>query len=144
MIDDLAHAAEVEAEVLRAVAHMTPAKAQEFLIAVALKIRRAATPMAAPRVTLPKLLASVVPESPPSRVRGARSIAVVRHLRASGGCTSKDLRVALGGDDPNERDLISATLGHLYRRGIVERDGDRYALPVNALAAEASNGTEGV
>ena len=39
-IDDLAFEAEVEAEVLRAVAGMTPARAQEFLLAIVLKIRR--------------------------------------------------------------------------------------------------------
>ena len=40
-IDDLAHEAELEASVLRLVSHLTAAKAERFLIALAFKIRQA-------------------------------------------------------------------------------------------------------
>ena len=43
-LDDLAHSLEVEAEVLRAISHMAPSVASDFLFALALKVRRVANP----------------------------------------------------------------------------------------------------
>jgi hypothetical protein len=45
-IDDLVHELEVEAEVLRAVAHLTPRRAHELLLRIALRLRRLEVPLA--------------------------------------------------------------------------------------------------
>lgn len=135
-IDDLAHDAEVEAEVLRAVTHMTPARAQEFLIGLVLKIKRAATPVRKGVVTLPKVLASSIAPEPEAstsgpvgeiRPTGTRTAEIIAHIRRVGRATSSEVSDALGlhGGD---RASACATLSSLRRRGFLRKDGDHFSL----------------
>jgi hypothetical protein len=135
-IDSLAHDAEVEAEVLRAVAHMPPARAQEFLIAIVLKIRRAApVVVVAPISTEPRLPVALVPPPPVSAPRLMASVIqprikaglprdVVRFLRGRGEATAADILDGVGKRYGTERSNAMSTLAYMVRRGILtRRDG---------------------
>ena len=97
-LDELAHDAEVEAEVLRAVGYMTPARAQEFLMGLVLRIRRAQAPAAcgpATSVTLPKLVASIVRLPEPGEATSwpptTSPETIVEYVKANGPCKSSDI-----------------------------------------------------
>lgn len=126
-IDDLVHDSETEAAVLRSVSHMTPERAQEFLLAVVLKIRRAQAPrvdlVVAPRsvaveepvsVQLPRVLASVA-----VRVnRRGRTGLIVEYLERVGSATAREVARAIQSLDIAK---VSATLGVLVERGELEK-----------------------
>lgn len=145
-IDDLAHTAELEAEVLRAVSHLSPAAAQEFLMSIILKIRRASGPRREP--VLPKLLASTIVEQrpkaepvastttikpleaveAPSYVRGTRTKDVVNLVRTRGEMSAGDIKTALAGSNGLERGRVHSTIYHLVERGVLRRVGDMFSL----------------
>jgi hypothetical protein len=162
-LDDLAHLAETEAEVLRAVAHMTPSRAQVFLMELALKIRRAELPsprrgMGAGRggvqVTLPVLLASTIravetePSLPlhPAPRDGTQSARILDFVRASGSASMRDIRDAIGGKNLHERNRAGSLTTYLKSRGkLVLEDGQFSVVETNGAAtAGAPLGANGM
>lgn len=138
-LDDMAHAAEVEAEVLRAIGHLSPAAAQEFLVALALKIRRC-QPAPARGVTLPKLLASTITAkvekpAPPTptedrrvdptigvrRSEKSRVFKLVELVKARGKIRVVDAKRTLA-ETAIDRDRLSASISYCLDRGVLRRD----------------------
>lgn len=127
MIDDLVHEAEVEAEVLRAVSHMAPQAAEEFLLRVALKIRHRREPEV--EVTPAK----VSPAKESTIVTGLytrRADAVCSFLRRVGSATTGEVIDACLGTDKSsvERNRIRSCLYAMQTRGVLRKDDDKFYL----------------
>lgn len=150
-IDDLAHDAETEAEVLRAVAHMTPSRAQEFLVALVLKIRRANRPTTG--ITLPRLLASVITETPAAPMsapaltptgqlfRGTTG-QIVAFIRLRGAVTSAEAAAHCGATTAIARNGISALMSALKRRGVLRLEDGAWSLTQLDVPEETASPTE--
>jgi hypothetical protein len=151
-LDDLAHLAETEAEVLRAVAHMTPSRAQVFLMEIALKIRRSEVAVPVPvtaiagrghkPITLPVLLASTLKELPrpvpfpaestpaahltrPFPRDGSRSAHILNFVQTRGMATMTEIRDALGGANLGDRNRAGSLTKYLQTRGdlVLDEEG---------------------
>jgi hypothetical protein len=136
-IDELAHEAETEAEVLRAVSHLSPRFAAEFLFRLALKVRRACQP--ALSLPVPVEAPPEEPETVPApnalgRVhlpgygrRGANGdglpIRVLEFVRKQGKASVDEIKKAVGAETRDERTRVSGAIGQLAHRGLVRRDG---------------------
>jgi len=151
-VDDLAHDAEVEAEILRAVSSMTPRRAVEFLLAVALKIRRSQEPASSPALPGPEDL-----DSPPSggvlgtpgrvQIPGATErgmpvdgtpYRVFDFVRRRGSATSSEVKDEFGARSRRERNAVIGALTRLVDRGLLRLDGETYS-----VACEPDGGSPG-
>jgi hypothetical protein len=142
-IDDLAHEAEVEAEVLRAVSGMTSARAERFLIALAFKIK-GATPEAKPvvlgedwrlvrgdppsiesirhpnRAVAEAIELADIPTRAPARTLGELSQRIVNFLERAGGTST------MGGIKDScatskwSRNRVGTEVFNLIRRGTIQ------------------------
>lgn len=118
-IDELAHDAETEAEVLRAVSHMTPRRAGRFLIGLAFKIRALAPPVhAAPPV---RAASAAPPEAAESRGMepGSMNSRVYEAIRTRGPIGSSEIKRALEAWTSAERQRVATAIGYLKTRGLV-------------------------
>jgi hypothetical protein len=128
-IDDLVHDAEVEAEVLRAISHMTPYVAQEFLVELAFKIGQAhrplSTDMPKARESAQRIVTEPMPDVEPvtfiGRKRRGLTGAIEDLLYAHGELSSTAIMDALGLNLPTQRTNTTAMLRNLQQRGILLR-----------------------
>lgn len=127
-IDELVHDAEVEADVLRAVSHMPSSAAQEFLLNVALKIRRASdgpslvTPPDSVETPPDPSISSLQIEGTPSIYDRNRTAEVLAFLEANGASTTNDVKYGCQRfDDAQERNRVGATIGRLQQSGQIRR-----------------------
>lgn len=150
-LDDLAFEAEVEAEVLRAVSGMTPARAQEFLIGIVLKIKRAGVPQRG--ITLPRVLASVAKSVSPlavslasldrpsgllrveemrGRIAELRGHVkeIVEFVRVRGQATGTEVADHFKAVGTAKRSNVFSALGYLNRKGILRRTDGLWSLAV--------------
>jgi hypothetical protein len=140
-IDDLAWRAEVEAEILRALSGMTSTQAQEFLLAVVLKIRRAHLPVG--EVTVPAV--SLVERPLMDRPSGILAVAelrgrivelrgrvreIVDFIRLRGSASGTEVADHFKAEGTAKRSNIFAALCYLNRKGILRREDGVWSLTV--------------
>jgi Penicillinase repressor len=132
-LDDLVYELEVETEVIRAISHLTPNQASEFLFKLALKIRRTCKLQDISITVKPQSETTAVPTEEPrsdpepplnliKKGKGHQSQKIIDYLREKGPIQRCRLARELGAERGVPPNTVRSLIYQLMKKGILQQD----------------------